>query len=184
MPPGGGAPGAADDRRTGAAGEQFVVVELVVLELGIDLQCQLSPVGGLLRSRYCVRAGGFQTMEYVMVPVPDEFVVDVMQYVARLVARSSVVPWTKEGIEEFFDAVEETTKSLLSLVARYTVADKEVGYDEATEALELSQREIRAIVREINVACPAQAIRAAGRDAGSLRRPPQRANGRSGCCSP
>jgi hypothetical protein len=89
-------------------------------------------------------------MEFVMVPVPDEFVVDVMQYVSRLIARSSLVPWTKEGIEEFFDSVEETSKSLLSLVARYTVADKEVGYDEATDALELSQREIREIVREIN----------------------------------
>jgi hypothetical protein len=93
---------------------------------------------------------GFPPMEYVMVPVPDEFVVDVMQYVARLVARSALVPWTKEGIEEFFDSAEETAKSLLSLVARYTVAGKEVGYDEATETLELSQREIREIVREIN----------------------------------
>lgn len=95
-------------------------------------------------------------MEYVMVPVPDEFVVDVMQYVARLVARSSLVPWTKEGIEDFFDSVEETAKSLLSVVARYRVADKEVGYDEAAEALELSHREIREIVREINSAAQVQ----------------------------
>jgi hypothetical protein len=95
-------------------------------------------------------------MEYVMVPVPDEFVVDVMQYVARLVARSSLVPWTKEGIEDFFDSVEETAKSLLSVVARYKVADKEVGYDEAAEALELSHREIREIVREINAAAQVQ----------------------------
>jgi len=91
-------------------------------------------------------------MEYVMVPVPDEFVVDVMQYVARLVARASVVPWTKEAIEEFFDDLDETSKALLSFVARHIVAGKDVGYDEATEALELSQREIRAITAEINVA--------------------------------
>jgi hypothetical protein len=91
-------------------------------------------------------------MEYVMVPVPDEFVVDVMQYVARLVARASVVPWTKEAVEEFFDELDETNKALLSLVARYTVAGKEVGYDEAMETLELSQREIRAITGEINLA--------------------------------
>jgi len=91
-------------------------------------------------------------MEYVMVPVPDEFVVDVMQYVARLVARASVSPWTKEAMEEFFDELEETNKALLSFVARHTVAGKDVGYDEAMEALELSQREIRAITGEINVA--------------------------------
>ena len=90
-------------------------------------------------------------MEYVMVPVPDEFVVDVMQYVARLVARASVVPWTKEAIEEFFDDLDETNKALLSFVARHIVAGKDVGYDEATEALELSQREIRAVTPEINL---------------------------------
>jgi hypothetical protein len=89
-------------------------------------------------------------MEYVMVPVPNEFVVDVMQYVARLVNQASLVPWTKEAIGEYFDSVEETAKSLLSLVARYTVADKEVGYEEATEQLELSEREIREIARWIN----------------------------------
>ena len=44
-------------------------------------------------------------MEYVMVPVPDEFVVDVMQYVARLVSQAARVPWTKEAIEEFFDSL-------------------------------------------------------------------------------
>jgi hypothetical protein len=91
-------------------------------------------------------------MEYVMVPVPDEFVVDVMQYVARLVARASVVPWTKEAVEAFFDELEETNKALLSLVARHIVAGKDVGYDEAMEALELSQREIRSIHAEVNTA--------------------------------
>ena len=91
-------------------------------------------------------------MEYVMVPVPNEFVVDVMQYVSRLVSQASLVPWTKEAIGEFFDSSEEVTKSLLSLIARYTVATKDVGYDEATEQLELSEREIREIAREIIVA--------------------------------
>jgi hypothetical protein len=91
-------------------------------------------------------------MDYVMVPVPDEFVIDVMQYVARLVARASVIPCTKDAVEDFFDELEETNKALLSLVARYTVADKTVGFDEATEALELSEREIREIAREINTA--------------------------------
>jgi hypothetical protein len=86
-----------------------------------------------------------------MVPVPDEFVVDVMQYVARLVSQASRVPWTKESIEDFFDSLDETSKALLSLVARYTVADKQVGYEDATQALELSEREIKDIAREINL---------------------------------
>jgi hypothetical protein len=91
-------------------------------------------------------------MEYVMVPVPDEYVVDVMQYVARLVARASVVPWTKEAIEAFFEDIEETSRALLSFVARSVVANKDVGSEDAAEALELNVREIRAITGEINEA--------------------------------
>ena len=95
-------------------------------------------------------------MEYVMVPVPNEFVVDVMQYVSRLVSQASLVPWDKEGLGDFFDSVEETGKSLLSLVARYTVAGKDVGYDQATEQLELSEREVREIARELNLGAQRQ----------------------------
>jgi hypothetical protein len=86
-----------------------------------------------------------------MVPVPDEFVVDVMQYVARLVSQAARVPWTKEAVEEFFDSLDETSKAFLSFVARFTVADKQVGYEEATQALELSERELKDIARDINV---------------------------------
>jgi hypothetical protein len=89
-------------------------------------------------------------MEYVMVPVPDEFVVDVMQYVARLVARASVVPWTKESVELCFDDLEEINRTLLSFVARSTVAGKEMTDEDAAESLELSTREIRGLVREVN----------------------------------
>jgi hypothetical protein len=95
-------------------------------------------------------------MEYVMVPVPNEFVVDVMQYVSRLVSQASLVPWDKEALGDFFDSIEETGKALLSLVARYTVADKDIGYDQASEQLELSDREIREIAREINMGAQRQ----------------------------
>jgi hypothetical protein len=89
-------------------------------------------------------------MEYVMVPVPEDHVVDVMQYIARLVARASVVAWNKESIEEFFDEVDELGRSLLSAVSRTTVAGKEFGEEDAAKTLELSTREIRAITRELN----------------------------------
>ena len=92
-------------------------------------------------------------MEYVMVPVPDEYVVDVMQYVARLVARASVVPWTKEAVEEFFEDLEEIESGLA--VASWPAPScrrRTSASEEAAEALELSEREIRAITREINEA--------------------------------
>jgi len=89
-------------------------------------------------------------MEYVMVPVPEDHVVDVMQYIARLVSRASVMPWTKESLGDYFDEIEEVGRALLSFVARNVVAGKEVSDEDAAEALELSLREIREIMRETN----------------------------------
>ena len=85
-----------------------------------------------------------------MVPVPEEHVVDVMVHVARLVARASVEPWTDETVTELFNDVDEATRSVLSLVARSTLADRELTDDDAAKALELNSREIRAIVRDVN----------------------------------
>jgi hypothetical protein len=89
-------------------------------------------------------------VDYVMVPVPEEHVVDVMLHIARLVARASVVPWTDESVHELFDEVDEACRSVLSLAARATLADRELTDDDAAVSLELTAREVRAIVRDIN----------------------------------
>jgi transcription initiation factor IIE alpha subunit len=89
-------------------------------------------------------------MEYVMVPVPEEHVVEVMQHVARLVARASVVPWDDDGVAALFDEVDEASRSLLSLVARTAVAGKELSDEDAAQRLELNVREVRGIVRDVN----------------------------------
>lgn len=84
-----------------------------------------------------------------MVPVPEEHVVDVMQHVARLVARASVVPWDDESVAAHFDEVDEASRSVLSLAARSTTANRELTDEDAATSLELSVREIRAIVRDL-----------------------------------
>jgi hypothetical protein len=84
-----------------------------------------------------------------MVPVPEEHVVDVMKHVARLVARSSVVPWDDASIEALFDEVDEASRSVLSLAARSTSAGRELTDEEAATSLELNVREVRAIVRDL-----------------------------------
>jgi len=89
-------------------------------------------------------------VDYVMVPVPEEHVVDVMMHIARLVARASVVPWTDESVAELFDEVDEASRSVLSLVARSAIAGKELSDEDAADALELNVREVRAIARDIN----------------------------------
>ncbi len=89
-------------------------------------------------------------MDYVMVPVPEEHVVDVMIHISRLVARASVVPWTDEAVAELFDEVDETCRALLSVIARSVTADKDLSDEDAATKLELSVREVREIARDIN----------------------------------
>jgi hypothetical protein len=88
-------------------------------------------------------------MDYVMVPVPEEHVIDVMQHVARLVARASVVPWDDDAVVGLFEEVDEATRSVLSVVARSAVAGKELSDEDAAASVELSVRELRTIVRDL-----------------------------------
>lgn len=89
-------------------------------------------------------------MQFVMVPVPEDHVVDVMQYVARLVARASIKPWEPEDVDELFRLSDEVSRSLLSLVARAAVADKEITEEQVAKQLELNMRDIRAVMSEIS----------------------------------
>ena len=57
-------------------------------------------------------------MPYVMIPVPEEHVEEVMQYVLRAVARAAIQPWDTESIGAIFSEVDEATRSLLAFVAR------------------------------------------------------------------
>ncbi|MSO87314.1 MAG: hypothetical protein EXQ71_07320 [Acidimicrobiia bacterium] len=88
-------------------------------------------------------------MDYVMVPVPEDLVVDVMQHVARLVAQASAVAWDDDAAASLFDSVDEASRSLLAMVARHVVANKDLSEDDAASSLELSGREVRSIVRDL-----------------------------------
>ena len=57
-------------------------------------------------------------MPYVMVPVPEEHVKEVMEFVIRTMARASIEEWDEESIESLFATVDEASRSLLSVVAR------------------------------------------------------------------
>jgi enolase len=89
-------------------------------------------------------------MDYVMVPVPEEHVVDVMQHVARLVARASVIPWDDDSVVELFEEVDEVSRSVLSVVARSATSGKDASEEDVAQAIELNVRELRTIVRDIN----------------------------------
>ena len=89
-------------------------------------------------------------MPYVMVPVPEEHVEEVMQFMLRSMARASQEDWDQENVTRVFSEVDELSKTLLSHIARATVAGKEVFEGDAAAAVQLSPRETTAIVRELN----------------------------------
>ena len=96
-------------------------------------------------------------MPYVMVPVPEEHVIETMQHVMRLVARASMEEWTEEGVAEFFRDADEATRSLLSVVARAALAGKDVSDQQAADFMQLTAREAVSIAREINEAATSAA---------------------------
>ena len=55
-------------------------------------------------------------MGYVMMPVPEEHVEAVMQFVLRAIAKASLEPWDPESASEVWEEVDEATRSLLAFV--------------------------------------------------------------------
>lgn len=89
-------------------------------------------------------------MPYVMVPVPEEHVQDVMSFVLRAIARASIVDWDAEAFGRFVEQLDEPTRALLSFTARSVLAGDDLLEEEAVRAVQLSGRELRSIVREVN----------------------------------
>jgi len=89
-------------------------------------------------------------MPYVMVPVPEEHVQEVMQFMLRTLTRASQEEWDQENITRIFSEVDEISKTLLTHLARATMTGEEVFEASAAKAVQLSNRETTAIVRELN----------------------------------
>lgn len=105
-------------------------------------------------------------MPYVMVPVPEEHVEDVMNYMLRAMARANQEQWDQDNVTELFSQVDELSKALLAHVARAVTEGREVYENDAAAAVQLSQRETAAIVRELN-----EIAREANRPSMIFRRP-------------
>lgn len=92
-------------------------------------------------------------MGYVMVPVPEEFVQEAMKMVIRLSQGDRFNEWDQETISQFFHELPETSKSVLSSVARASLSDEGSLNDEVlARSMEHSVREVRDIARSINTA--------------------------------
>jgi hypothetical protein len=89
-------------------------------------------------------------MPYVMVPVPEEHVQDVMQFILREIAKASLEPWDGESISELFYELDEASRSVLAYTARASMSGTDLTEAQAAETMQLRQREVVGIVRELN----------------------------------
>jgi hypothetical protein len=93
-------------------------------------------------------------MPYVMVPVPEEHVLEVMAMVLRLAARQShdepPRAWEQDAVNDFFAKANEPTRGLLSFLAHPKRAGKEFIPPEIAEALELEASEVSGLLGPLN----------------------------------
>jgi hypothetical protein len=89
-------------------------------------------------------------MPYVMVPVPEEHVEDVMNFVLRAMARAAKQPWDEDSMVRLFLEVDELSRTLLAYVARATLGGQDITEAEAARMVQLTGRETIAIQRELN----------------------------------
>ena len=88
-------------------------------------------------------------MPYVMVPVPEEHVEDVMQFILRSMERASMEPWDGESLAEAYHAADEITRSLLAFVARAEAKGKELDIVAAANQIQMTPRDVNGILNEL-----------------------------------
>jgi hypothetical protein len=88
-------------------------------------------------------------MPYVMVPVPEEHVEAVMQFVIRAIQKASVEPWDEDSIQGLYHGIDEVSRSLVAFVARSAVEGKELDQTEAARQIQMTPREVNGIVNEL-----------------------------------
>lgn len=88
-------------------------------------------------------------MGYVMVPVPEEHVEEAMAMILRITRQARVEPWHAEAANALFLGVDEAGRAVLSAVARGTLKGTTVVASDVADSIELSQREVLGIVREL-----------------------------------
>lgn len=89
-------------------------------------------------------------MPYVMVPVPEEHVEAVMQFVLRAITRASLEPWDPESIAEVYLELDEVSRSLLAFVARAAADGRELDVLEGARQIQMTPREVTGILNELN----------------------------------
>lgn len=70
--------------------------------------------------------------------------------ILRITRNARVEPWDADAASELFLQVDEASRSVLAVVARGTVKGDAPSAEAVADTIELSQREVLGVVREIN----------------------------------
>lgn len=106
-------------------------------------------------------------MGYVLVPVPAEYVLDVMRWVLFRADDEEVEPAeaTAESVTTLFSEADDLTRNLLRIVATATAADDPPRLRDLADELELDAKTLRDRITELND----QQVAAGGREVLELR---------------
>jgi hypothetical protein len=92
-------------------------------------------------------------MPFVMVPVPEQYVTDVMQLVVDMIRSAPEhAQWDAPTVQKFFSDADEASRSALSAIARGVVAGMAVTDEYVAGVLQLDMQDTVAIIEQINVA--------------------------------
>jgi hypothetical protein len=89
-------------------------------------------------------------MPYVNIPVPEEHVEEVMQFVLRTIRQAAMTPWDDASVQEFFGDVDESSRALLAFITRASLAEQELSETAASQAMQMTWQDVFGIVRDLN----------------------------------
>lgn len=84
-----------------------------------------------------------------MVPVPEEHVEAVMNFVLRAMEQAAIEEWNTESLGELWAEADEATRSLLAFTSRASASGQTLDLGEAARQVQLTQRDIMSIVNEL-----------------------------------
>ncbi len=88
-------------------------------------------------------------MPYVMVPVPEEHVAAVMQFILSSIEKASIQDWDAESLTELWNDADEATRSLLAFAARAALSGDDLDVATAAQQVQLTPRDVTSIVNEL-----------------------------------
>jgi hypothetical protein len=88
-------------------------------------------------------------VDYVMVPVPQDLVERVQQYVNWRVSGGVAADWTEDAVAELYRQLDDASRAVVWTVAQGVVDDEPITVARAAEAAGTTNREALGIVLEL-----------------------------------